>query len=244
MHQMAYIWPGHFWSGQDRRATFGPMRQPMQQEISLYNLQTNQPPDSYAIVDEHRITADYARGVVHFYKGREEWGGLVRSLPVEKWSGDWLVRIIGRFFGIDYKLDQDKAIATIQQNGYLRIAVAHRFGEVALYRRILVDSLWDYVVVYRGEIGCDATVRGAISKLRKKLSLRDQGELTVIVLRVGAGSRFTKESLADFCVVNGLSMGGEYSKKQVRQAVLRQRKRNCEEYRDQLNYFGIHINCR
>lgn len=222
----------------------GSNRRFMQQEISLYNLQANQFANAFAVVDNYRILVDNAQAVVHFYKGRDEWGNLVRSLPVEKWSGDWLIRTIGRFFRINYQLDQDKAMATIQQNGYLRVVVAHRIGEVAFYKRMLLDALWDYGVVYRGEIGCDATVRGAIAKVRKKLSLRDQGEQSAIVLRVGAGSRFTHESLADFCAINGLELGGQYSKQQVRQSVLRKRKLNCEQYRDQLNYFGININCR
>lgn len=216
----------------------------MQREVSLYDLQTNQVANAYALVGGYRILVDYAQASVHFYKGQEEWGKLAGSTTVEKWSGDWLIRTVSRFLRIDYKMDQDKAMATIQQNGYLRIAIAHRVGEVSCYKRILGDSLWDYAVVYRGEIGCDATVREAIIKLRKKLSMRDQGEQTVIVLRVGAGSRFTEESLANFCATNGLTLGGQYSKQQARQAVLRQRKLNCEQYRDQLNYFGIHINCR
>ena len=216
----------------------------MHQEISLLDLQTNNTPNVYAVVGNFQIRVDQAQAAVYFHPGREEWGRLVKSLDVEKWSGDWLIRTVGRFFQIQYRLDQDKAIATIQQNGYLRIRLVHRIGEVTLYKRVLVDSLWDYAVVYRGELGCDTTVAGAVGKVRRKLSLRDQGEQTVIRLRVGAGSRFTTESLAGFCAVNGLMMGHQYTKQQVRQAVLRQRKLNCEQYRDQLNYFDVRINCR
>lgn len=222
----------------------GPLCRFMQQETPLYDLQTNQPPNAYAIVGDYRLTVDGAQAAVHFYKGRKEWGRLVRSVPVEKWSGDWLVRTVGRFFQINYQLDEDKAIATIQQNGYLTVVIAHQIGQVTLYKRLLIDSLWDYAVLYWGGVGFGATVGGAIAELRQKLSVRVQGEQAEVVLRVGAGSRFSKEALADFCTANGLTPGGRYTKQQIRQSVLRQRKLNCEQYRDQLNYFGIRINCR
>ena len=221
-----------------------PLCRYMQQETSLYDLQAKEPPNAYAIVGDYRLTVDRAQGVVHFYKGRKEWGRLDRSVPVEKWSGDWLIRTVGRFFQINYQLDQNKAIATIQQNGYLTVVVAHRIGQATLYKRLLIDSLWDYAVNYCGDVGFDVTVGGAIAELRQKLSARAQGEQAEVVLRVGAGSRFSKEALVDFCTANELTPGGRYTKQQLRQSVLRHRKLNCQQYRDQLNYFGIRINCR
>lgn len=59
----------------------GPLCRFMQQEISLYDLQANEPPNAYAIVGDYRLTVDRAQAVVHFYKGREEWGGLIRAYP-------------------------------------------------------------------------------------------------------------------------------------------------------------------
>lgn len=171
-------------------------------------------------------------------------GRLDKSIPIEKWSGDWLIRTVSRFFQLNYQLDEDKAIATIQKNGYLTVVVEHKIGQVTLYKRLLIDSLWDYAVNYSGDVGFDVTVRGAIAELKKKLSVRAQAEQTEVVLRVGAGSRFSKEALVDFCTANDLTPGGRYTKQQLRQSVLRQRKLNCEQYRDQLNYFGIRINCR
>lgn len=222
----------------------GPLCQFMEQETSLYNLQNNRPPNAYAIVGDFRLIVDRAQAVVHFYRGKAEWGRLVRSVPVEKWPGDWLIRTVSRFFQINYQLDEDKSIATIQQNGYLTVVVAHRIGQATLYKRLLIDSLWDYAVAYRGDVSFGVTVGRAIAELRQKLSVRTQSEQAEVVLTVGAGSRFSKEGLADFCTANGLTPGGRYTKQQLRQTVLRQRKLNCEEFRDQLNYFCIHINCK
>lgn len=216
----------------------------MQQETSLYNLQTNEPPNTYAIVGDFRLTVDRAQAVVHFYQGKAEWGRLVRSILVDKWSGDWLIRTVGRFFKINYQLDENKAIATIQQNGYLTVVVAHRIGQATLYKRLLIDAIWDYAIVCWGDIGFGVTVEKAIVELRQRLTTRIQEEQAGVVLRVGAGSRFSNEALVDFCEANGLTPGGRYTKQQLRQAVLNHRKLNCEQFRDQLNYFGIRVNCR
>lgn len=236
-------------SGRTRFATsgcdiLGPLCRFMEQETSLYNLQNNHPPNAYAVVGDFRLVVDRAQAVVHFYRGKAEWGRLVRSVPVEKWPGDWLIRTVSRFFQINYQLDEDKAIASIQQNGYLTVVVAHRIGQATLYKRLLIDTLWDYAVAYRGDVSFGVTVGRTIAELRQKLSVRAQSEQAEVVLTVGAGSRFSKEALADFCTANGLTPGGRYTKQQLRQSVLRQRKLNCERYRDQLNYFDIRINCK
>ena len=216
----------------------------MQQETSLYDLQTNQPPNAYAVVDDYRITVDHALAVIHLYKGRKEWGRLVGSQPIEKWSGDWLIRTIGRFFRLNYQLAEDKVTASVQRNGYLTVHVDHQIGGAVLYERRLKGERWDYCVSYRGDIGFGPTVRAAIANLRVKLKARTSVEQAEITLSLGSASRFDQQELNAFCEVNGLTPGGRYSRQQLRQAVLRQRKRNCEQFRNQLYYFDIRINCR
>lgn len=216
----------------------------MQEEISLYDLQTNQPPNAYALVDDYRLTVDAAQAVVHFYKGGKEWGRLVRSLPVEKWSGDWLIRTVGRFFQLQYELADDKAIASVQRNGYLTIQPEHRIGGAVLYRRLLVDRVWDYCASYRGDAGFGLTVSAAVADLRLKLKARTNQEQAEVTLELGAASRFTEQQLVAFCEANGLKPGGRYTRQQLRQVILRQRKLNCEQFRNQLYFFDIRINCK
>ncbi|ADB42644.1 hypothetical protein [Spirosoma linguale] len=222
----------------------GSNRQFMQQEISLNDLQANQSVNAFAVIDDYRILVDNAQAVVHFYKGRREWGRLVRSVPIEKWSGDWLIRTIGRFFRLDYQLADDKAIASIQRNGYLTVHTEHRIAGAVLYQRALKGEFWDYCVSYRGDVGFGVTVRTAIADLRAKLATRTNVEQAEIALKVGSASRFTQQQLEAFCEANGLMPGSHYTRQQLRQTVLRQRKLNCEQFRNQLSYFDIRINCK
>lgn len=222
----------------------GRNRQFMEQETSLNNLQTNQSANAFAVVDDYRILVDNAQAVVHFYKGRREWGRLVRSVPIEKWSGDWLIRTIGRFFRLNYQLSNDKVIASVQRNGYLTVQVEHRIAGAILYQRTLKTEFWDYCVSYRGELGFGLTVRAAITDLRGKLAARTNVEQVEITLKLGSSSRFTQQELEAFCEANGLMPSSRYTRQHLRQAILSQRKMNCEQFRNQLAYFDIRINCK
>ncbi len=216
----------------------------MQQEVLLHELQTNQSNDIYAVVGGYRVSVDYAQAVVHFYKGEQEWGKLADTLPVEKWSGDWLIRIIGRFFRIEYQLTDDKAIASVQRNGFLSVRTLHHIGRAVLYQRILVDRNWDYCISFRNEVGFGLSVDKAIAELRSKLKVRATQEQAEVTLSVGRSSHITEQQLADFCSTNGLIPGGRYTRQQLRQTILRQRKVNCEQFRSQLQYFDVRINCK
>lgn len=216
----------------------------MQREVSLYDLQTNQAAAAYALVGGYRILVDYAQAVVHFYKGEEEWGKLVGSTSVEKWLGDWLIRAVGRFFRLNYQLVEVKEIASIQRNGYLTVHVAHSIGGAVLYRRILVDRTWDYCMSYRGDVGFGSSVKKAVVELRGRLKSRITVEQAEITLSIGTASRFTEQQLAAFCEVNGLEPGASYSRQHLRQTILRQRKLNCEQFRNQLTYYDVKINCK
>lgn len=216
----------------------------MQQEVSLYELQINQSSDTYALVGGYRVSVDYAQAAVHFYKGEQEWGKLAGTLPIEKWSGDWLIRTIGRFFRIEYQLAQDKAIASIQRNGYLTIQTIHRIGRAVLYRRMLAERDWDYCISYRNEVGYGFSVDQAVAELRSRLKSRTTVEQAEVTLSIGPGSRFTEHQLADFCQMNGLVLGGRYTRQHLRQTILQQRKVNCEQFRNQLQYFDVRINCK
>lgn len=222
----------------------GRNRQFMEQETSLKNLQTHQSASAFAVVGDYRILVDNPQGVVHFYEGRGGWGRLVRSVPIEKWSGDWLIRTIGRFFRLNYQLSDDKVIASVQRNGYLTVQVEHHIAGAVLYQRALKGEFWDYCVSYRGDVGFGATVRTAIADLRAKLATRTNVEQAEIALQIGSASRFTQQQLEAFCEANGLMPGRHYTRQHLRQAILRQRKMNCEQFRNQLAYFGIRINCK
>ena len=216
----------------------------MQQEVLLYDLQANQSSDNYAVVGGYRISIDYAQATVNFYKGEKEWGKLVGSLPVEKWSGDWLIRNIGRFFRIEYRLSDDKTIASVQRNGFLSVRSIHHIGRAIVYQRILVDRNWDYCVSFRNEVGFSPSVGKAIAELRSKLKSRATQEQAEITLSLGTSSRLSEQQLADFCLANGLIPGGRYTRQHLRQTILRLRKVNCEQFRIQLQYFDIRINCK
>lgn len=219
-------------------------RQFMEQETFLNNLQTNQSSNTFAVVDDYRILVDNLRAVVHFYKGRGEWGGLVRSVPIENWSGDWLIRTIGRFFLLNYQLSDDKVIASVQRNEYLTVHLEHRIAGAVLYKRALKNEFWDYCVSYRGELGFGLTVRAAITDLRGKLDTRTNVEKVEITLKLGSSGRFAQQQLDAFWVANGLLPGSRHTRQHLRQAVLRQRKMNCSQFRNQLAYFDIRINCK
>lgn len=221
----------------------------MQQEVSLYELQMNQASDEYALIGGYRVSVDYAQGAVHFYAGEQEWGKLAGTLPVEKWSGDWLIRTIGRFFRIDYQLSEEKTIASIQRNGYLTIQTGHKIGKAILYRRILLDRTWDYCIGFRGDVGFGSSVENAVAELRGKLNARINVEQAEVTLSISTADRtrpghFTEQQLAAFCEANGLKPGGSYSRQHLRQTILRQRKLNCEQFRNQLYFFDIRINCK
>jgi hypothetical protein len=216
----------------------------MQQHVSLYALQTSRSPNDFAIVNGHRISIDVAQSSVHFYRSEQEWGGLGGSVPVEKWTGDWLIRSVGRFFRLNYQLSDNKALSSIQRNGYLTARTVHTIGNARLYERLLANSHWDYVVSFRGETSFGTTVREAVNELRTRLSARATQEQTTINMQLGPGSRFSQQQLNDFCQMNQLTVGGQYTQQELRQAVLRQRKVNCERFGDQLRYFNIRINCR
>ena len=216
----------------------------MQQEVSLYELQTNQASGEYALIGGYRVSVDYAQGAVHFYAGEQEWGKLAGTLPVEKWSGDWLIRTIGRFFRIDYQLSEEKAIASIQRNGYLTVQTGHKIGKAVLYRRVLLDRTWDYCIGFRGDVGFGPSVENAVAELRSKLNARTNVEQAEVTLSIGTASRFTEQQLAAFCEANGLKPGGSYSRQHLRQTILQQRKVNCEQFRNQLHFFDISINCK
>lgn len=216
----------------------------MQQEVLLYELQANQSSDIYSVVGGYRVSVNYAQAAVHFYKGEQEWGKLAGTLPVEKWSGDWLIRTIGRFFRIEYKLSDDKTIASVQRNGFLTIRSIHHIGRAVLYQRILVDQNWDYCINFRNEVGFGPSAGKAIAELRSKLSSRATQEQAEVTLSLGTSNRFTDQQLADFCSTNGLIPGGRYTRQQLRKTVLLQRKVNCEQFRIQLQYFDVRINCK
>jgi hypothetical protein len=216
----------------------------MQQHVSLYTLQTSRSANDFAIVNGYRISIDVAQSSVHFYRGEQEWGRLAGSIPVEKWTGDWLIRSVGRFFRLDYQLSNSKTLSSIQRNGYLTARTIHAIGNVRLYERWLANSHWDYAVSFRGETSFGTTVRDAVNELRTKLSARASQEQATINLQLGPGSRFDQQQLNDFCQTNQLTVGGQYTQQELRQAVLRQRKVNCERFSDQLRYFNIRINCR
>lgn len=216
----------------------------MQREVSLYDLQRNQAADAYALVGGYRILVDYAQTAVHFYRGEEEWGKLAGSTTVEKWSGDWLIRAVGRFFRINYQLADDKAIASIQRNGYLTVDALHRIGGAVLYQRILMDRTWDYCICFRSDIGFGTSIENAVAELRGKLKSRITVEQAEITLSIGTASRFTEQQLIVFCEANGLTPGESYSRQHLRQTILRQRKLNCEQFRNQLNYYDVKINCK
>ena len=216
----------------------------MQQEVSLNELQTNQASDKYALVGGYRVSVDYAQGAVHFYTGEQGWGKLAGTSPVEKWSGDWFIRTIGRFFRIDYKLSEEKVIASIQRNGYLTVQTIHKIGKAVLYRRVLLDRTWDYCIGFRGDVGFGSSVENAVAELRSKLNTRINVEQAEVTLSIGTASRFTEQQLAAFCEANGLKLGGSYSRQHLRQRILQQRKLNCEQFRNQLHFFDIRINCK
>lgn len=216
----------------------------MQAELTPYDLQTNPTANGYAILGGYRISVDYAQAAVHFYQGEDSWGRLVRTISVEKWSGDWLIRTVGRFFQVEYQLADDKTTATIQRNGYLTVETIHKIGKASLYQRKLVDRTWDYCVNFRGEVGFGPSVDKAVSALRSRLVTRIRQEQVDVSLTVGATSQFTEQQLADFCRANGLTPGGRYSRQHLRQTILRQRKLNCEQFRNQLHYFELRINCK
>jgi hypothetical protein len=215
----------------------------MQQEVSLHSLQMNKD-TTFAPVGGHRVLVDYAQAAVHFYKGEQEWGKLAATLPVEKWSGDWLIRTVGRFFRIAYQLSEDKAIASVQRNGYLTVQVLHRIGRAVLYRRILVDRTWDYCASFRNEVGFGNSPGQAVVSLKDKLQLRTTAEATEVKLIIENFGRFTEQEFIDFCRTNELTPGKHYTRQQLRQAILRQRKVNCERFRNQLEHFDIRINCK
>lgn len=216
----------------------------MQQHVSLYALQTGRSANDFAIVNGHRISIDVAQSSVHFYRGEQEWGRLAGSVPVEKWTGDWLIRSVGRFFRLDYQLSDNKTLSSIQRNGYLTTRTVHAIGNARLYERLLANSHWDYAISFRGEISFGTTVHEAVNELRTRLSARVTQEQATINLQLGPGSRFNQQQLNDFCQTNQLTVGGQYTQQELRQAVLRQRKVNCERFGDQLRYFNIRINCR
>ena len=216
----------------------------MQQEVLLYELQANQSSDIYSVVGGYRVSVNYAQAAVHFYKGEQEWGKLAGTLPVEKWSGDWLIRTIGRFFRIEYKLSEDKTIASVQRNGFLTVRSIHHIGRAVVYQRILVDQNWDYCINFRNEVGFGPSVDKAIAELRSKLRSRATQEQAEVTLSLGTSGRLTEQQLADFCSTNGLILGGRYTRQQLRQTILRQRKVNCEQFRMQLQFFDVRINCK
>lgn len=216
----------------------------MQTIVTLHTLQSNPLPESFALVNGYRVRVDRAQGVTLFYEGDQEGGKLVASLPVEKWSGDWLIRIIGRFFRLAYQIDTDKSIASIQRNGYLTVRKRHQIGNAKLYERLLIDCFWDYAVSYRGIDAYGQSVTEATHQVKEQLKTRLKQEQAEITLTNGPASRFTEQQLAAFCQANGLIAGGSYTKQQLRQAILRQRKLNCAQFRDQLHYFDIRINCK
>lgn len=212
--------------------------------VPLYLLQSSQSSENYAVVNGYRVTVDVAQASVHFYQGEQEWGPLAGSVTVEKWTGDWLIRAVGRFFRLDYQLSDNKALASVQRNGYLAVRTAHVFGNATVYERLLADSFWDYAVSFRGILGFGASVQKAAGEIRTQLQVRSSQERTTIVLQSGPNSRFDQQQLLSFCQANDLTPGGEYTQQQLRQAVLKQRKLNCERFRNQLHYFNIRINCK
>lgn len=216
----------------------------MQQEVFLHNLQMNQDTTTYALVGGYRVLVDYAQAAVHFYKGEQEWGKLAATLPVEKWSGDWLIRTVGRFFRLTYQLSEDKSIASVQRNGYLTVQVLHQIGRAVLYRRVLVDRTWDYCVSFRNEVGFGHSPDQAVAGLKDKLRLRTTVEATEVKLMIENAGRFTEQEFIDFCQMNELTPGEHYTRQQLRQAILRHRKVNCERFLNQLKHFDIRINCK
>jgi hypothetical protein len=178
-------------------------------------------------------------------------GSILTSIHLNSFAGNFLFNAIVEALKVQ-KVKVAKELKAVQLVEYFGVKPLKSINNVALYERTLAGETVDYCAVANGVTFHALTIDAAISGLREKLEKaakveteRIDRENTVLnYAYVHEKYGFCESGTRSFCELNGLDFDGEYTLRQVREALVKNREANCSRYKAELKQIGIILNCK
>lgn len=176
---------------------------------------------------------------INFYKN----GKLESSVSVNSFAGNYLINAIISKFNLQ-KIKVSKELKKVQLIDEAEVVLIRQILSTKIYERRLAGVHLDYCVVHKNETFHAQTVEKTIAGLQNKIKAEKYFEREMISKEDGFKLGFCESGMKSFCEDNNVDFEGQYSRKDLRNIVIKSRALNCEKYNSELKKIGILLNCK
>jgi hypothetical protein len=163
-------------------------------------------------------------------------------ITVDSFAGNYLVKAIVQFFSLK-RIKVAKELKKVQLINEAEIIFIRKIQSVRIYKRTIAGTFLDYCAIYKNETYHAASIQDAVKGLIRKAKAHISEEFELINKKVGYQLGFCESGIKSFCDDNSLDFDGEYTRKELRNVVVKNRQVNCEKYKSELSKLKIFINC-
>lgn len=175
---------------------------------------------------------------INFYKN----GAKDKTVFTDSFAGNYLIKAIVQFFNLK-KVKVSKELKKVQLINEAEVIFIRKIQSVRIYKRTIAGALLDYCAIYKNETYHAASIQDAVKGLIRKAKAHISEEFELIDKKVGYQLGFCESGIKSFCDDNSLDFEGEYTRKELRNVVVKNRQVNCEKYKSELSKLKIFINC-
>lgn len=171
--------------------------------------------------------------------------GQIASIPVERWGAKNIVEALAGYFKLQ-KQPCPKGRKPVQMNDYFTIRLDHRINGYEIYERLFADTHVDWCIFDTKTKNTyhSAKQEELVPGLRNKLQAKLDREFETITKATGFTLGFCETGMRNFCDDNDLDFDGEYSRRDMRNIVIKKRELNYRKYRSELAKIGITLSSK
>ncbi len=170
-------------------------------------------------------------------------GKVIDTLPLENFKGNYLVNTVITYLRLP-KIKVDSKLKPVQLNPYFGIRLLHSVGKAAIYARELSGHIVDFCAVWQGETYHALTPKEAIEGVKTKIKFHLVFQTEKLNYDYARELGFCHQGITDFCELNGLDIQATYTRQELRNVVLANRKENCARFGAELRKVNLGLNCK
>ena len=172
--------------------------------------------------------------------------GVTKEIDINRWGRNWLLHLLVEEFNISVKRTSKKAL---QLNKNVTLKRIKKIGNYKIYSRALKSGKFSLIIGYviydtklhdnYHSLNMNELVEGLRNKRKKKYNTENE----IINYTLAKSLYFCDEGIGAFCDDNNINITDSFTRKELRNIVLKNRALNCKYYAE-LKILGITLNCR
>ena len=162
----------------------------------------------------------------------------------ERWSNNAIFEALSKRFNI--QKSECKGRQQVQLNEFFDVELIKSLNGYEIYKRCFAGELIDFAIFDTKQKVTyhDSDKNNLVKGLKTKIQAKAEKEREILNKQFAFDLGFCETGTRQFCELNGLDFEGEYTRQEVRNAILKNRLENCKKFGWEIRKAGFNINCK